>query len=98
MGIRSPFAFLFPRPLTRYLQAQQESLQENLKNVEQELEQTRTSLAGTKHTFESAREEWHADKKTLEDTIVDIKSAEKDLAEDRLTRESDAHADQQPVR
>jgi len=98
MGICSPFACLFPRPLTRYLQAQQESLQKALKNVEQELEQTRTSLAETKHTFENAREEWHADKKTLEDTIVDIKAAETNLAEDRLTRESDAQAHEERVR
>ena len=84
--------------MTRYLQAQHESLQETLKNVEQELEQTRTSLAETKHTFESAREEWYADKKTLEDTIVDIKAAEENLAEDRLTRESDAQAHEERVR
>ena len=98
MGIRSPFACLFSRPLTRYVQAQQESLQKALKNVEQELEQTRTSLAETKHTFENAREEWQADKKTLEDTIVDIKAAETNLAEDRLTRESDAQAHEERVR
>lgn len=98
MGIFSTFVIPFSRPLIRYLQAQQEALQETLKNVEQELEQTRTSLAETKHTFESAREEWHADKKTLEDTIVDIKAAEKNFAEDRLTRESDAQAHEERVR
>jgi hypothetical protein len=40
--------------------------------------------------FESAREEWQGDKKTLEDTIVDMAAAEKNLAEDRSSRESDA--------
>ena len=63
-----------------------------MKNVEQELEQTRSSLAETKRKFESAREEWHADKKTLEDAIVDMSAAEKNLAEDRLSRESDVQA------
>ena len=98
MGIFSPSVCLFSRPLTRDPQAQQESLQKTLENVEQELEQTRTSLAETKRTFEGAREEWQADKKTLEDTIVDIKSAETNLAEDRLTRESDAQAHEERVR
>lgn len=79
-------------------QAQQESLQSALKNVEQELEQTRTSLAETKRAFESAREEWQADKKTLEDAIVDMTTAEKNLAEDRLSRESDARAFEERVR
>jgi nucleoprotein TPR len=77
---------------TRCLQAQQETLQSNLKNIEQELEQARASLAETKRAFEGAREEWQADKKTLEDTIVDMTNAEKNLAEDRLSRESDAQA------
>ncbi|KAH8990434.1 hypothetical protein EDB86DRAFT_3080419 [Lactarius hatsudake] len=78
--------------------AQQETLQNNLKNVEQELEQARTSLTESKRSFESAREEWLADKKTLEDTIVDFTASEKNLAEDRLTRESDVHAHEERVR
>jgi nucleoprotein TPR len=84
--------------LTLYLQAQCEALQNTLKNAEQELAQTRTSFAETKRTFESAREEWQADKKTLEDAILDMTSAEKNLAEDRLTRESDAQAHGERVR
>ncbi|KAI9435095.1 hypothetical protein H4582DRAFT_2080017 [Lactarius indigo] len=78
--------------------AQQETLQSNLKNVEQELEQARASLAESKRSFESAREEWLADKKTLEDSIVDFTASEKNLAEDRLTRESDVHAHEERVR
>lgn len=78
--------------------AQQEALQSSLKNVEQELEQTVTSLAESKRTFESAREEWLADKKTLEDTIVGMTVSEKNLAEDRLTRESNAQAHEERVR
>jgi nucleoprotein TPR len=80
------------------LQAQYEALQNTLKNVEQELAQTRTTLAETKRTFESAREEWQADKKTLEDAIVDMTAAEKNLAEDRLFRESNAQAHEERVR
>ncbi|KAH9952843.1 hypothetical protein BC827DRAFT_1285905 [Russula dissimulans] len=80
------------------LQAQQEELQSTLKNVEQELEQARTSLADTKHVFERAREEWQADKKTLENTIVDMAAAEKNLAEDRSSRESDARAHEELVK
>ncbi|KAH9992148.1 hypothetical protein BJV77DRAFT_1067895 [Russula vinacea] len=72
--------------------AQHEALQSTLKNAEQELEQTRTSLAETKRTFESAREEWQADKRTLEDAIVDMTAAEKNLAEDRISRVAHAEA------
>ncbi|KAH9056279.1 hypothetical protein EDB87DRAFT_1637584 [Lactarius vividus] len=78
--------------------AQQETLQNNLKNVEQELEQARTSLAESKRSFENAREEWLADKKTLEDTIVDFTASEKNLAEDKLSRESNVHAHEERVR
>ena len=81
-----------------FRQAQYEVLQNTLKNVEQELAQTRTSLVETKRTFESAREEWQADKKTLEDAIVDMTAAEKNLAEDRLSRESNAQAHEERVR
>ncbi|KAH9974884.1 hypothetical protein BGW80DRAFT_1444514 [Lactifluus volemus] len=77
---------------------QQETLQNTLKTAERELEETRASLAETKRAFESAREEWQADKKTLEDTIVDMTTAEKNLAEDRLIRESDVHAHEERVR
>ena len=83
---------------SRCLQAQQEALQSTLKNVEQELEQARTSLAETKRTFESAREEWQVDKKTLEDAIVDMSAAEKNLAEDRLSRESDVQVHEERVK
>ena len=78
--------------------AQQETLQTNLTNVQQELEQTKTSLAESKRTFETAREEWLADKKTLEDAIVDMTASEKNLAEDRLIRESDVHANEERIR
>ncbi|KAH9955059.1 TPR/MLP1/MLP2-like protein-domain-containing protein [Russula dissimulans] len=78
--------------------AQQEELQSTLKNIGQELEQARTSLADTKYVFESAREEWQADKKTLEDTILDMAAAEKNLAEDRSPRESDARAHEELVK
>ena len=43
--------------------------------------------------FKIAREEWLSDKKTLEDTIVDMTTSE-NFAEDSLTRESDAQAHQ----
>jgi nucleoprotein TPR len=86
------------RVLTLCLQAQYEALQNTLKNVEQELAQTRSSLAETKSTFESAREEWQVDKKTLEDAIVDMTGAEKNFAEDRLSRESNAQQHEERVR
>ncbi|KAH9018599.1 TPR/MLP1/MLP2-like protein-domain-containing protein [Lactarius pseudohatsudake] len=85
-------------PFAHYLRTYSETLQNNLKNAEQELEQARTSLTESKRSFESAREEWLADKKTLEDTIVDFMASEKNLAEDRLTRESDVHAHEERVR
>ncbi|KAH9961807.1 TPR/MLP1/MLP2-like protein-domain-containing protein [Russula dissimulans] len=51
----------------------------------------------TKYVFESVREEWQADKKTLEDTIMDMVAAEKNLAKDRSSRESDARAHEELV-
>jgi chromosome segregation ATPase len=92
MGILCFVLCLFSRVLTCFLQTQQETLQSTLKNVELELEQTRSSLAETKRKFESAQEEWHADKKPLEDPIVDMSAAEKNLAENRSSRESDVQA------
>ena len=83
--------------LTLCLQAQYEALQNTLKNVEQDLVQMTTSFVETKRTFESAREEWQADK-TLEDVIVDMTVAEKNLAEDRLSCESDAHTHEEHVK
>ena len=56
------------------------------------------SLTETKCAFKDARVDWQADKKTLEDTIVDLTAAEKNFAEDRLTRESDAQAHEERIR
>ncbi len=56
------------------------------------------SLVESKQAFESAREEWPADKKTLEDIIADMTTSEKNLAEDRLTCESDAQAHEERIR
>jgi hypothetical protein len=49
----------------------------------------RTFLAEIKCTFKSAQEGWQADKKTLDDAIMDMMATEKNLAEDRLSQESD---------
>ncbi|KAI0260660.1 hypothetical protein BC834DRAFT_925773 [Gloeopeniophorella convolvens] len=78
--------------------AQQETLQGSLQAAEGELAQARGALSDAKQAADAARDEWLADKKTLEDTIVDMANSEKHLAEDRRGRESDAQAHEARVR
>lgn len=46
-------------------------------------------LADAKRVADEEREAWRDDKKTLEDTIVDLTSSEKHIAEDRSSRDSE---------
>ncbi|KAF8270089.1 hypothetical protein EI94DRAFT_1828560 [Lactarius quietus] len=47
-------------------------------------------LVESNHMFDRVREDWLANKKILEDTMIDMTAPEKNLTEDRLTRKSDA--------
>ena len=49
-----------------------------------------------RNSNKSTREEWQADMRTLGDAIVDMSAAEKNLAEDRISRESDVQVQVHP--
>ncbi|KAH7927786.1 hypothetical protein BV22DRAFT_1060287 [Leucogyrophana mollusca] len=73
--------------------ARQESeyngLQDKLRLVEQDLQQSAAKLTELQRVLESERSAWASDKKILEDTIVDMSSSERDSESDRTTREND---------
>ena len=52
-----------------------------------ELAQLREQLSSINKNFEEERTAWKNDKKTLEDTIVDMTTSEKHLESDRASRD-----------
>jgi nucleoprotein TPR len=58
--------------------------------VNEELSQLKTKYSEVQRNFETERALWLNDKKTLEDTIVDMSTSEKHLETDRTLRESTA--------
>ena len=54
-----------------------------------ELTQLRGQLSSINKKFEEERTAWKNDKKTLEDTIVDMTTSEKHLESDKSTREQE---------
>ncbi|KAH9480632.1 Protein MLP1-like protein [Psilocybe cubensis] len=63
------------------------ALQERLDQATQELATIRTQLNDAQKSFEAERTSWINDKKTLEDTIVDMSTSEKHSESDRNSRE-----------
>ncbi|ETW79391.1 hypothetical protein HETIRDRAFT_232243, partial [Heterobasidion irregulare TC 32-1] len=59
------------------------ALSENLHVVQQELTASREVMAETKRTFDKGWESWANDKRTLEDTLIELTMSEKHIAEDR---------------
>ncbi|KAH7885445.1 hypothetical protein F5I97DRAFT_1885511 [Phlebopus sp. FC_14] len=68
------------------------SLEEKLRSVEQELQQCNTKLSELQQTFETERTAWASDKKTLEDTIVDLSTSERHSESDRDAHEKEVRA------
>ena len=66
--------------------------------MQQELLEARQSLADMKRTYDSERESWTNDKRTLEDTIVDLTTSEKSSAEDRTSRETEVRQQEERVK
>ncbi|KAG1824960.1 hypothetical protein EV424DRAFT_710307 [Suillus variegatus] len=64
-------------------------LQDKLRRVEDDVRQSVDKFSELQRTFESERLVWTNDKKTLEDTIVDLSTSEKTSETDRTTRESE---------
>ncbi|KAG2147462.1 uncharacterized protein EDB93DRAFT_1147386 [Suillus bovinus] len=65
------------------------ALQDKLRSVEDDVRQSADKFSELQRTFESERLAWTNDKKTLEDTIVDLSTSEKTSETDRTTRESE---------
>jgi nucleoprotein TPR len=71
------------------LQLEYKALQDKLRSVEDDVRRSADKFSELQRTFESERLVWTNDKKTLEDTIVDLSTSEKTSETDRTTRESE---------
>lgn len=71
-------------------QSESKALQEKLQTAQEELTQFTEKYNDNLKTSEAERAIWAADKKTLEDTIVDLSTSEKHLEIDRTSREQES--------
>lgn len=65
-------------------------MQEKLQSVQEEASQLTEKYNELKRILDSERAAWLNDKKTLEDTIVDMSTSEKHSESDRSLRETEA--------
>ncbi|KAK7028127.1 Protein mlp1 [Paramarasmius palmivorus] len=65
------------------------ALEQRLQEVQQELQQLTTKNQELQKQFDKERTSWTNDKKTLEDTIVELSTSEKNTENDRATRENE---------
>ena len=72
------------------LQSDYKALDEQLQATQVELASLRTQLSEVQRNVETERATWLNDKKTLEDTIVDMSTSEKHQETDRSLREATA--------
>ena len=73
-------------------QSEIKSLQECLENGSKELAEIRAKFDEQQKAFEAERTAWIIDKKTLEDTNVDLSTSEKQTESDRNSREQQLSA------
>ncbi|KAF7966386.1 hypothetical protein HWV62_38881 [Athelia sp. TMB] len=66
------------------------ALEDKLRYVQEEAQQLHVRHAELQRTLDTERSSWLADKRTLEDTIVDLSTSEKDSESNRTLRENDA--------
>jgi len=64
-------------------------MQERLEQTSKELAEIRAQHNDAQKSFEAERTTWISDKKTLEDTIVDMSTSEKHSESDRSSREQE---------
>jgi len=76
-------------------QLQYKTLEDKLRGVEEDLRQSTSKFSELQRTLESERQVWVSDKKTLEDTIVDLSTSEKTSETDRSARESEVRQQEQ---
>ncbi|TFK40767.1 hypothetical protein BDQ12DRAFT_679995 [Crucibulum laeve] len=72
-------------------ESEYKALQERLQVAQEEVTQLTAKYNDLQKTFESERITWANDKKTLEDTIVDMSTSEKHSESDRSSREQEVH-------
>ena len=80
------------------LQFDEEALEEKLRVIKTEETKLRKASVDVELKFGADREARLADKKTLEDTIVDLTASEKAFTEDRLSRESAVQKQEERVK
>ena len=80
------------------LQSDRHALEEKLQAIKDEETKLKKTFADAELKFGADREAWLADKKTLEDTIVDLTTSEKAFTEDRLSRESAVQQQEERVK
>ncbi|KAG9315951.1 hypothetical protein JVU11DRAFT_3605 [Chiua virens] len=68
------------------------SLEEKLRSVQQDVQQWTNKFNDLQKTLESERSAWTNDKKTLEDTIVDMSTSERISESDRAAHEREIRA------
>jgi nucleoprotein TPR len=66
--------------------------------VQEETAQLKLKHQELQQTLETERAAWLTDKKTLEDTLVDMSTVEKHLESDRTLRESTAHEQEERIK
>jgi nucleoprotein TPR len=71
------------------LQSEYQALQEKLRATQDELTQLTAKYNDLQKSLEAERIAWANDKRTLEDTIVDMSTSEKSSENDRTSRENE---------
>lgn len=71
------------------MQSEYQALQEKLRATQDELTQLTAKYNDLQKSLEAERIAWANDKRTLEDTIVDMSTSEKSSENDRTSRENE---------
>ncbi|EIN12937.1 hypothetical protein PUNSTDRAFT_97919 [Punctularia strigosozonata HHB-11173 SS5] len=79
-------------------EAEYTAMNEKLHAVQQELAQASQKYTELKSSYDSDRAAWASDKKTLEDTIVDMSTSEKHSESDRVLFEAELRQQQDRVK
>ncbi|KAF9077487.1 hypothetical protein BDP27DRAFT_1397327 [Rhodocollybia butyracea] len=77
------------------LESDRQALEEKLQAIQSELTELNTQHHDLQKQYEEERIAWANDKKTLEDTIVDLSTSEKVSENDRTVRESEVKQQEQ---
>ena len=79
-------------------QSEFSALQAQVQAVQQELAQMTQKHTDLQRTLETERVAWATDRKTLEETIIDMSTSERNSENDRVSRESEVREQEQRAR